>query len=107
MEKVDRHLELIRSMIQHKNEMYGDAFHKTWEEYGLRSVCIRLTDKICRLKNLEKKDLHKNFPAIWDTLSDIIGYSLLALTELEEEDKKILQHEREKRRTHFLTEPRH
>ncbi len=106
MESVDRHLELIRSLIQHKNDMYGDAFHQTWEEYGLLSVCIRLTDKLNRLKNLEKRDLHESFPAIWDTLSDIIGYSLLALTELEEKDKEITARDKERRRNYMLTETR-
>mgnify|MGYP000194442048 CR=1 FL=1 len=106
MEKIERHMELIRNLLERKNNMYGDAFHQTWEEYGLLSVCIRLTDKLSRLKNLEKRDLHESFPAIWDTLSDIIGYSLLALTELEEKDKEIIARDKERRRNYMLTEVR-
>ena len=38
-----------------KNKNYGDSFSKQFQEYGLTSVCIRLEDKLNRLKSLNKQ----------------------------------------------------
>ena len=74
-----------------KNKNYGNSFSKQFEEYGLTSVCIRLEDKLNRLKNLNKQlqdsengitDVNMDDESIKDTLIDLANYSVLAIMEL-------------------------
>lgn len=76
-----------------KNKNYGNSFSKQFEEYGLTSVCIRLEDKLNRLKSLNKQlqdsqngitDVNMNDESIKDTLIDLANYSVLAIMELGE-----------------------
>lgn len=83
---IDRILELVKE----KNRGYGDSFSASAKEFlpefgrsgsVLVSYCLRTSDKLHRLASLSKKqDL--NHPAIEDALRDIIGYSLVILSEL-------------------------
>lgn len=67
-----------------KNKNYGNSFSEQFKEYGLTSVCIRLEDKIRRLKSLNKQDSQgTNDESIKDTLIDLANYSVLALMELD------------------------
>ena len=75
----------LKSLIIQKNRDYGDSFHLTYEEFGLQSVYIRLTDKINRLGSLISKEAEVKDETIKDTLSDVINYSILTLLELEKE----------------------
>ena len=70
-----------------KNKNYGNSFSKQFEEYGLTSVCIRLEDKLNRLKSLNKqgKDANVGDESIKDTLIDTAVYAVLAILEI---DKK-------------------
>lgn len=74
-----------------KNKNYGNSFSKQFEEYGLTSVCIRLEDKLNRLKSLNKQlqdsqngitDVNMDDESIKDTLIDLANYSVLAIMEL-------------------------
>lgn len=78
-----------------KNKNYGSSFSEQFKEYGLTSVCIRLDDKIRRLKSLNKQmqdvqngicQLDNQGESITDTLVDVANYSVLALMELEKEN---------------------
>ena len=44
------------NLYEIKNKNYGDSFSKQFQEYGLTSVCIRLEDKLNRLKKRMLKD---------------------------------------------------
>ena len=49
----------IADLLDHKNQMYGSSFDKTVDEYGLSVICLRLEDKLNRLKSIvleNKKD---------------------------------------------------
>ena len=72
-----------------KNKNYGDSFSKSFDEYGLTMVCIRLEDKLRRLKSLNKQDKEANTDdeSIRDTLIDLANYSVLAILELDKGDK--------------------
>ena len=79
-----------------KNKNYGNSFSKQFEEYGLTSVCIRLEDKLRRLKSLNKQlqdyqsgisDINTQDESIKDTLIDLANYSVLAILELENENR--------------------
>lgn len=74
-----------------KNKNYGDSFSKQFQEYGLTSVCIRLEDKLNRLKSLNKQiseakngitDVNIDDESIKDTLIDLANYSVLAIMEV-------------------------
>lgn len=74
-----------------KNRNYGDSFSKQFQEYGLTSVCIRLEDKLNRLKSLNKQiseakngivDINVDDESIKDTLIDLANYSVLAIMEI-------------------------
>lgn len=69
-------------LILKKNRDYGNSFSLTFEEFGLLSLIIRLSDKIERLKNLNNNELEIKDESVEDSLKDIIGYSILGLIEL-------------------------
>ena len=68
-----------------KNKNYGNSFSKQFEEYGLTSVCIRLEDKLNRLKSLNKqgKEANVDDEGMRDTLIDLANYSVLAMIEID------------------------
>lgn len=70
----------IGKLVERKNSDYGNSFAKTMDEYGSSAYFIRIEDKLNRLKHLlnsESKALVNE--SIEDTLSDIIGYTLLMI----------------------------
>lgn len=77
----------MKDIYELKNKNYGNSFSKQFEEYGLTSVCIRLEDKLNRLKSLNKqgKDANVGDESIKDTLIDTAVYAVLAILEI---DKK-------------------
>lgn len=79
----------LAEILESKNKKYGNSFAKTYKEYGNVSICIRLEDKLNRLKRILKGT--DSLKAV-DTLIDIAGYAVLALVTLgdngEEENGK-------------------
>jgi hypothetical protein len=73
-----------------KNKNYGDSFHKTYEDYGMIMPCIRLEDKLQRLKSLVKQGDKANVDdeSIRDTLIDLANYSVMTVMELDREANK-------------------
>ena len=82
-ENFDWYLDIIKDTLIERGTKYDDAFHKTWEEWGLDVTRIQLTIKLCRLKNLEYN--RDNCNSIRDTLIDIAGYCILSLIEIDRE----------------------
>lgn len=75
----------LAEILENKNKKYGDSFLKTYKEYGNVSICIRLEDKLNRLKQiLQGTDSLKAV----DTLIDIAGYAVLSLATLGESDSE-------------------
>jgi len=75
-------LDDLCEILTRKDSLYGTSFSKTFEEYGLTSLVIRLTDKLNRLKTLHNLDIDPDDEGIIDTLIDIAGYSVLGLKEV-------------------------
>ena len=46
----------MRNTYERKNADYGNSFEEQFNEYGLISSCIRLEDKLRRLKSLSKSE---------------------------------------------------
>lgn len=64
-----------------KNSDYGSSFDDLYDEFGMTSVVIRLSDKINRLKSLVKKSEQAEVKdeSIEDTLKDLANYAILTL----------------------------
>lgn len=58
-----------------KNADYGNSFEALMDEYGLVALAIRLSDKLNRLKQLEKTGQQVVDESIQDTLIDISNYA--------------------------------
>ncbi|MBU5487005.1 DUF1599 domain-containing protein [Clostridium sp. MSJ-8] len=88
MNKVEKHkviCEKLNALYEAKNADYGDSFGKSYKEYGLTVSCIRLEDKLNRLKNLNLSKYAKvKDESIEDTLTDLANYAIMTLIELEE-----------------------
>lgn len=55
MSKVQIHEAIckeLNALYARKNADYGDSFGKSYKEYGLTMACIRLEDKLNRIKAL-------------------------------------------------------
>ena len=85
MNKVEKHALICQSLndlYARKNADYGDSFGKSFEEYGLTMACIRLEDKLNRIKSLTKQAAQVSDESIVDTLMDLANYSIMTLVEL-------------------------
>lgn len=90
--------EDVARLVEKKDNDYNHAFRKSYDEYGMAAYCIRIQDKVNRAKALgvDKKDQQVDNESLTDTITDIMGYSLLMLAILEcEEDEEMLRQERD------------
>lgn len=91
-ESIRRHQSIcseLNGIYTRKNHDYGDSFRKTFEEYGLVMPCIRLEDKLGRLKSLSKGEKGKvEDESIRDTLLDLANYAIMTVMELDDNSEK-------------------
>ena len=79
--------EKLNKLYEAKNADYGDSFGKSYKEYGLTMPCIRLEDKLNRLKSLNfSRTIKVKNESIEDTLMDLANYAIMTLIELEGEE---------------------
>lgn len=86
---MDKFEKVIREMLdlhKAKNSDYGSSADKTYEEFGLTSYLIRLSDKLNRAKMLVHKDAKVTDEKIRDTLIDLAVYSAMAVASLDCEE---------------------
>lgn len=88
MDKTEKHLEICRELntiYTAKNKDYGDSFGKSYKEYGLTMACIRLEDKLNRLKALTKNgQAQVKDESIEDTLKDLANYAIMTVIEMKD-----------------------
>ena len=79
----------MKNIHDAKNNDYGNSFSKLFEEFGITSSLIRLSDKLERLKTLanEKKQEAKD-ESIEDTLLDLANYAVMTIVELKNNKNK-------------------
>lgn len=80
-------LDNMKEILKKKNQDYGNSFHEDYQEFGITTSLIRLSDKFRRFKSLVKTGI-SNFEGVEDTLKDIIGYCTLTLIELQDCNSK-------------------
>ena len=79
----------LQETLLTKNHDYGNSFSKSIEEYGNVVMCIRIGDKLNRLKTLvRRQEQQVSDESVTDTLMDLAGYAILSLVEIKMEDKK-------------------
>lgn len=88
MNKIELHKQICGNMhntYKAKNADYGDSFTKVRREYP-EAICIRLMDKLERLKTLYKgNEQQVKDESIDDTLLDIANYAVMELLERKNE----------------------
>ena len=84
-DKVRKHERIctdLNDIYARKNKDYGDSFGRSFAEYGMTMPCIRLDDKLQRLKNLTRNgSASVNDESIEDTLLDLANYAIMTLIE--------------------------
>ena len=85
--KVDLHSTIcgqLTSIYERKNADYNDSFSKSFDEYGMAMPCIRLEDKLNRLKALTVHNQKQQVSdeSIEDTLLDLANYAIMTVIEL-------------------------
>lgn len=88
LNKLVRHAEIctnLNQLYKKKNKDYDDSFGKSFKEYGMAMPCIRLEDKLNRLKALTVKcqTAQVNDESVEDTIRDLANYAIMTLVELE------------------------
>ena len=86
-DKVTTHASIcsdLTALYERKNHDYGDSFGKGFAEYGMTMPCIRLEDKLNRLKSLLKSGAQVKDESIDDTLMDLANYAIMTLIERKE-----------------------
>ena len=91
--KIERHTQIcneLNDIYKRKNSDYGDSFGKSFLEYGMTMPCIRLEDKLNRLKSLTINNniQEVNDESIYDTLEDLANYAIMTLIEIDIENEK-------------------
>ena len=73
---------------QAKNKDYGNAFSKSYNEFGPVSAVVRMNDKMERIKSLIKQgdsERQVKDESIQDTILDLANYSVMLLVEMQTE----------------------
>lgn len=74
----------LADLYRRKNADYGDSFGKSFQEYGMAMPCIRLEDKLNRLKSLTKNGgAQVKDESIQDTLLDLANYAIMTVIEMQ------------------------
>lgn len=78
--EIGKECDKLKELLIAKNKMYGDSFFKTLDEYGNALICVRIEDKLNRLKQIILNGVEdfKTGERLVDTLTDIAGYALLS-----------------------------
>lgn len=69
-----------------KNHDYGNAFSKSYDEFGIISAVVRMNDKMERTKSLIKMpqdQIQVKGESLQDTLLDLANYAVMTLVELQ------------------------
>lgn len=72
----------ITVILLKKNADYGSASF----DLGLNGNMVHLWDKVRRYRSLVENKSNPNFESVEDTLKDIIGYAVIGLIILEQEN---------------------
>lgn len=72
-------LRPIAAILAKKNADYGNSYHILRADYGPPAFHIRLTDKLNRLRQVDRNGALVSDESAMDTIKDIVGYCTLEL----------------------------
>ena len=82
--RIQKRMEDRLGVYLKKNKLYGDAFSKTFQQYGPISALTRMRDKMDRLETLIlNPQFEDNGESILDTLMDLANYCDMTIEEFE------------------------
>ena len=84
-------LNFIENLYVTKNNAYGNSFTKMYEDIGLLSAATQIAHKYHRFINLARSrenGVTQEYEDIRDTLIDMSNYCLLAVMELDKQEKR-------------------
>ena len=89
--KAEMHAQIcseLHELYEAKNADYGDAFSRTFNEYGMVAPLLRLEDKLSRLKSLHRKGVQQiKQESMRDTLIDLANYAIMTVMELDAQEE--------------------
>ena len=89
--KAEMHAQIcseLHELYEAKNADYGDAFSRTFNEYGMVAPLLRLEDKLSRLKSLHRKGVQQvKQESMRDTLIDLANYAIMTVIELNAQEE--------------------
>ena len=80
-------------MYTAKNEMYGNSWEETLDEFGYLPYIVRMNEKLKRAKTIVTFDEEGETETLEDILIDISIYSVMTLMHLKNEDKGLFENE--------------
>lgn len=84
MDRFQRITDEMHKLYLKKNKDYGNSFSRSFEEYGLVMPCIRLEDKLSRLKSMvQNGSLEVKDESVRDTLIDLANYAVMTIQEMD------------------------
>lgn len=82
-------LDEMKELHAKKNKDYGDAFHKSFVEFGPTAGVVRLNDKMELVKSLVKKGKAEvKDESLLDTLKDMSCYAVMLYVELKNKENE-------------------
>jgi len=85
-------LNYIENLYVTKNNAYGNSFSRLYEEVGILSAATSIGHKYHRFINLAKNgEENFGYEGLRDTLVDMANYCLLAVMELDKQEKRKTQ----------------
>ena len=77
----------IHETYKQKNQAYGDSFGKSFQDWGITSAAVRISDKYNRFVNLSKNPtVNVRDESMIDTLLDLANYCIMTVIELEKQN---------------------
>lgn len=80
--------EEMYKIFEGKRKDYGPTTTKTFEEYGIVAMLVRMEDKFGRLKSLTMQGAAPHYESIEDTLMDLANYCIITLLEMAKQNAK-------------------
>ena len=73
----------LNETYRKKNNDYGDSFKKSYDEFGIVSAIVRMSDKMERLKSLSgNTKMEVKDESLEDTILDLCNYGIMTVIEM-------------------------
>ena len=77
----------LADILHKKNIDYNNSYEEQRKEFPMY-ISMRLSDKLNRIKQLQKSEAKVNDESLRDTLMDLAGYAILEIYNMDKESKR-------------------